>query len=35
VCSSDLTLLMTSHDPLLCEAAEVDRVVNLRDGRLA
>jgi putative ABC transport system ATP-binding protein len=29
------TLLMTSHDPLICEAPEVDRVVSLRDGRLA
>jgi putative ABC transport system ATP-binding protein len=29
------TLLMTSHDPLICEAPEVDRVVNLRDGELA
>jgi putative ABC transport system ATP-binding protein len=29
------TLLMTSHDPLICEAPEVDRVVSLRDGRIA
>ena len=29
------TLLMTSHDPLICEAPEVDQVVSLRDGRLA
>ena len=29
------TLLMTSHDPLVCEAAVVDRVVTVRDGRLA
>jgi putative ABC transport system ATP-binding protein len=28
------TLLMTSHDPLICEAPEVDRVVGLRDGQL-
>ena len=28
------TLLMTSHDPLVCQAPEVDRVVNLRDGHL-
>jgi putative ABC transport system ATP-binding protein len=29
------TLLMTSHDPLIYDSAEVDRVVTLRDGRLA
>lgn len=28
------TVLMTSHDPLVCETAVVDRVVSLRDGRL-
>ncbi|CAA7622777.1 ABC transporter ATP-binding protein [Magnetospirillum sp. UT-4] len=27
------TLLMTSHDPMVAEAAVVDRVVSLRDGR--
>jgi len=29
------TLIMTSHDPLLCQAAEVDRVIDMRDGHLA
>jgi putative ABC transport system ATP-binding protein len=29
------TLIMTSHDPLLYEAPEVDRVIGVRDGRLA
>ncbi len=28
------TLLMTSHDPLICQAPEVDLVVGLRDGQL-
>jgi putative ABC transport system ATP-binding protein len=28
------TLVMTSHDPLIYQAPEVDRVVGLRDGRL-
>ena len=28
------TLLLTSHDPLICESAVVDRVVEMRDGRL-
>ena len=28
------TVLMTSHDPLVCETAVVDRVVSLRDGQL-
>lgn len=28
------TVLMTSHDPLVCETAVVDRVVTLRDGQL-
>lgn len=28
------TILMASHDPLVTEAAMVDRVVNLRDGRI-
>jgi putative ABC transport system ATP-binding protein len=28
------TLIMASHDPLVCEAALVDRVVAMRDGRL-
>jgi putative ABC transport system ATP-binding protein len=32
--SQGKTLLMTSHDPLICEAPEVDLVVGLRDGRL-
>jgi len=29
------TLIMTSHDPLVYQAPEVDRVVGLRDGHLA
>lgn len=29
------TVLMTSHDPLVAEAAVVDRVVSLRDGLIA
>jgi putative ABC transport system ATP-binding protein len=29
------TLLLASHDPLVCEAPVVDRLVRLRDGRLA
>ncbi len=28
------TLIMTSHDPLLYQAPEVDRVIGLRDGHL-
>src|SRR5690606_19090540 len=28
------TIIITSHDPLVYEAALVDRVVNLRDGRI-
>ena len=28
------TVLMASHDPLVYDAATVDRVVNLRDGRI-
>jgi len=28
------TVIITSHDPLVYEAAMVDRVVNLRDGRI-
>lgn len=28
------TVLMTSHDPIIAEAAVVDRVVRLRDGRV-
>jgi putative ABC transport system ATP-binding protein len=28
------TIIITSHDPLVYEAAIVDRVVNLRDGRI-
>jgi putative ABC transport system ATP-binding protein len=28
------TILLTSHDPLVVESAVVDKVVNLRDGRL-
>ena len=28
------TILMASHDPLVYDAAMVDRVVNLRDGRI-
>jgi putative ABC transport system ATP-binding protein len=28
------TLVMTSHDPLIYQAPEVDRVIGLRDGRL-
>lgn len=28
------TVLITSHDPLVYQAAVVDRVVKLRDGRL-
>ncbi len=28
------TLLVTSHDPFVCEAALVDRVVTLHDGRI-
>ncbi|CAA7612521.1 ABC transporter ATP-binding protein [Magnetospirillum sp. SS-4] len=31
---SGKTVLMTSHDPLVCETAVVDRVVSLRDGQL-
>ncbi len=29
------TLMISSHDPLVCEAPIVDRLVRLRDGRLA
>lgn len=29
------TIVMASHDPLVCEAPLVDRVVAMRDGRLA
>ncbi len=29
------TLIMTSHDPLVYQAPEVDRVISLRDGHLA
>jgi putative ABC transport system ATP-binding protein len=28
------TILITSHDPLVCDSHIVDRVVNLRDGKL-
>jgi putative ABC transport system ATP-binding protein len=28
------TILMASHDPLVYDAATVDRVINLRDGRI-
>ena len=28
------TILMTSHDPLICDSSTVDRVVEMRDGRL-
>jgi putative ABC transport system ATP-binding protein len=28
------TLLLASHDPLVYESRVVDRVVNLRDGRI-
>ena len=28
------TVILTSHDPLVCEAPLVDRVVPLRDGRV-
>jgi len=28
------TLLLASHDPLVCDSRMVDRVVNLRDGRI-
>ena len=28
------TVLMTSHDPLVCDTAVVDHVVSLRDGQL-
>lgn len=28
------TLLLASHDPLVCESFVVDRVVNLRDGKI-
>lgn len=28
------TILLTSHDPLICESPVVDRVVGLRDGRV-
>ena len=28
------TILMASHDPLVYDAAAVDRVINLRDGRI-
>jgi putative ABC transport system ATP-binding protein len=28
------TVLLTSHDPLVCDSEIVDRVVNLRDGKL-
>ena len=28
------TVIITSHDPLVYESAAVDRVVNLRDGKI-
>ncbi len=28
------TLILTSHDPRICDAAVVDRVVEMRDGRI-
>jgi putative ABC transport system ATP-binding protein len=28
------TLLLASHDPLVCQAGAVDRVVSMRDGRI-
>jgi putative ABC transport system ATP-binding protein len=28
------TVIIASHDPLVCEAAMVDRVVSMRDGRI-
>jgi putative ABC transport system ATP-binding protein len=28
------TVIITSHDPLVYEAVMVDRVINLRDGRI-
>jgi len=28
------TLLLASHDPLVYESSVVDRVVNVRDGRI-
>jgi putative ABC transport system ATP-binding protein len=28
------TLILSSHDPLVCESEIVDRVVNIRDGRI-
>jgi putative ABC transport system ATP-binding protein len=28
------TLILASHDPLVCEAGTVDRVVNIRDGKI-
>ncbi len=32
--ASGKTVLMTSHDPLVCDTAVVDHVVSLRDGQL-
>jgi putative ABC transport system ATP-binding protein len=28
------TLVLASHDPLVCESGIVDRVVNIRDGKI-
>jgi len=28
------TVIITSHDPLVCDSKMVDRVINLRDGRI-
>jgi putative ABC transport system ATP-binding protein len=31
---SGLTIVMATHDPLVCEHPVVDRIIHLRDGRL-
>jgi putative ABC transport system ATP-binding protein len=28
------TVIIASHDPLVCEAAVIDRVINMRDGKI-
>jgi len=32
--ASGLTIVMATHDPLVCEHPVVDRIIDLRDGRL-
>ena len=32
--SEGKTILVTSHDPLIYESAAVDRVLDMRDGRI-